>query len=270
MSSFVLQANSLTWSVNKKHILNDIDLNIKVGETVAIVGPNGAGKTSLLKCLYGECSNYSGNIYLNGKSLNLFNLKDIAKKIAVVSQHSESAFNLTVLDIVSMGLIPHKGLFEINSSADRHSIEQALVKVDLISKQHQLFNTLSGGEQQRVLIARAIVQAPDILIMDEPTNHLDMYYQHQILMLAKTLNITLLITIHDLNLAAQYCDRIVMLNNGKLVADDTPEAVFTAEKLTEVFKLECAIDKNPFTQSTRITFSGINNSANDESAWLHS
>lgn len=270
MPSFVLQANSLTWSVNKKHILNDIHLNIKAGETVAIVGPNGAGKTSLLKCLYGEYSSYSGEIYLNGKSLKVFNLKDIAKKIAVVSQHSESAFNLTVLDIVSMGLIPHKGLFDTNTDVDRHNIEQALTKVDLINKQEQIFSTLSGGEQQRVLIARAIVQAPDILIMDEPTNHLDMYYQHQILMLAKTLNITLLITIHDLNLAAQYCDRIVMLNNGKLVADDTPEVVFTAAKLTEVFKLECAIDKNPFTQSTRITFSGINHCVNEESAWLHS
>jgi iron complex transport system ATP-binding protein len=270
MSSFVLQANNLTWSANKNNIIEDIHLNIKTGETVAIVGPNGAGKTSLLKCLYSEYLNYSGEIYLNGKPLKKFSLKDIAKKIAVVSQHSESAFNLTVLDIVTMGLIPHKGLFDTNNDADKHIIEQALVKVDLISKQHQLFSTLSGGEQQRVLIARAIVQKPDILIMDEPTNHLDMYYQHQILTLAKTLNITLLITIHDLNLAAQYCDRIIMLNNGKLIADDSPERVFTVTNLTKVFKLECSIDKNPFTQTTRITFAGINPSVNDESKWLHS
>lgn len=270
MSSFVLQANNLTWSANKKPIIEEIHLNIKIGETVAIVGPNGAGKTSLLKCIYGEYSNYLGDIYLNGKSLQTYSLKDVAKKIAVVSQHSESAFNLTVLDIVTMGLIPHKGLFDINTDTDKHNIEQALSKVDLISKQHQLFSTLSGGEQQRVLIARAIVQKPEILIMDEPTNHLDMYYQHQILMLAKTLNITLLITIHDLNLAAQYCDRIIMLNNGKLVADDVPEEVFTSKNLTEVFKLECAIDKNPFTQKTRITFAGINNQINNESAWLTS
>lgn len=270
MSPFVLQANNVTWSANQKNVIQDIHLQIKAGETVAIVGPNGAGKTSLLKCLYGEYSNYSGNIYLHGKPLKGLNNKDIAKKVAVVSQHSESAFNLTVLDIVSMGLIPHKGLFDINTDADKHTIEQALMKVDLIKKQHQLFSTLSGGEQQRVLIARAIVQAPDILIMDEPTNHLDMYYQHQILMLAKSLKITLLITIHDLNLAAQYCDRVVIINNGEIVADDTPEGVFTKEKLTDVFKLECAIDQNPFTQKTRITFAGINNRVNDESKWLQS
>jgi len=268
MSSFVLQAKNLTWSINDKSIIEDINLNIRAGETIAIVGPNGAGKTSLLKCLHGENTHYSGNIYLNGKSLNYFNSKDIAQKIAVVSQHSESAFNLTVLDIVNMGLIPHKGLFDRNTDTDNRNIETALTKVDLIDKKHQLFNTLSGGEQQRVLIARAIVQMPDILIMDEPTNHLDMYYQHQILMLAKTLNITLLITIHDLNLAAQYCDRIIMLNHGKLYADNSPEQVFTSEKLTEVFKLECAIDKNPFTQATRITFAGINPLESNESAWL--
>ncbi|WP_077339252.1 ABC transporter ATP-binding protein [Pseudocolwellia agarivorans] len=270
MSPFVLQANNVTWSAGSKNVIQNIHLQIKTGETVAIVGPNGAGKTSLLKCLYGEHSDYSGNIYLHGKPLKALNNKDIAQKVAVVSQHSESAFSLTVLDIVGMGLIPHKGLFDINTDADKHNIEQALIKVDLIKKQHQLFNTLSGGEQQRVLIARAIVQAPDILIMDEPTNHLDMYYQHQILMLAKSLKITLLITIHDLNLAAQYCDRVVIINNGEIVADDTPEGVFTAEKLTDVFKLECAIDKNPFTQKTRITFAGINNRVNDESKWLQS
>jgi len=270
MSSFVLQANNVTWSTDQTDIIHDIHLNITAGETVAIVGPNGAGKTSLLKCLYGEYTSYTGNIYLNGKPLKAFTLKDIAKKIAVVSQQSESVFNLTVLDIVSMGLIPHKGLFDINNDADRHNIKQALIKVELLKKQHQLFSTLSGGEQQRVLIARAIVQSPDILMMDEPTNHLDMYYQHQILMLAKTLNITLLITIHDLNLAAQYCDRVIMLNNGRVIADDTPEHVFTAEKLTNVYKLECHIDQNPFTQKVRITFAGINKNKSVENEWLHS
>lgn len=270
MSSFVLQTKNLTWSVDNKAIIDDISLNIKAGETIAIVGPNGAGKTSLLKCLHGEKSHYLGNIYLNGKPLNSFSSKDIAQKIAVVSQHSESAFNLTVLDIVNMGLIPHKGLFDRNTDIDTRNIEKALLKVDLLNKKHQIFSTLSGGEQQRVLIARAIVQQPDILIMDEPTNHLDMYYQHQILMLAKTLNITLLITIHDLNLAAQYCDRIIMINNGKLFADNSPEHVFTPEKLTTVFKLECAVDKNPFTQKTRITFAGINPIKSDESSWLAS
>lgn len=265
MPSFVLQAHDLIWSVDQIDIVQCVSLNIKAGETVAIVGPNGAGKTSLLKCLFGEYNKYQGDIYLNGKPLKSLHIKDIAKQIAVVSQHSDSVFNLTVIDIVSMGLIPHKGLFDLNTDEDRHCIEHALIKVDLQKKQHQQFNTLSGGEQQRVLIARAIVQSADILIMDEPTNHLDMYYQHQILQLAKKLNITLLITIHDLNLAAQYCDRIIILNEGRIVADDSPENVFNQKQLTDVFKLNCIVDKNPFTQCPRVTFAGINESAHEES-----
>jgi len=256
MSHNVLQAKNLSWSVDQLNIIQNIDFSIAVGETVAIVGPNGAGKTSLLKCLYGEHRDYSGQISIEGKSLNQISPRQVAKKIAVVSQHAESVFNLTTLDIVSMGLIPHKGLFDSTTGADHIKISQALEKVDLLDKQDQYFNTLSGGEQQRVLIARAIVQSPDLLIMDEPTNHLDIYYQHQILQLAKKLKITLLLTIHDLNLAAQYCDRIVLIANGKLCADDTPEIVFNQKLLSRVFKLDCHVDKNPFTQAPRITFSG--------------
>lgn len=268
MSNFVLQAKDVSWSPNQSFVIQNININIKAGETVAIVGPNGAGKTSLLKCFYGEYNNYQGNIYLNGKCLTQLSTKVIAKHIAVVNQHTDSVFNLTVLDIVSMGLIPHKGIFDLNTDEDRSNIKQALIKVDLYGKKEQIFSTLSGGEQQRILIARAIVQKPDILIMDEPTNHLDMYYQHQILTLAKKLNITLLITIHDLNLAAQYCDRVLIINQGEVVADDLPELVFNQKLLSEIFKLDCIIDKNPFTQRTRVTFSGINNTLNNESQWL--
>jgi iron complex transport system ATP-binding protein len=258
MSHTILQAKNICWAVDQLPIIQNIDFSILAGETVGIVGPNGAGKTSLLKCLYGEHRNYTGQISIKGKPLEQISPRQVAKRVAVVSQHAESVFNLTTLDIVSMGLIPHKGLFDTTSDADHVQITQALKKVDLLDKQHQYFNTLSGGEQQRVLIARAIVQSPDLLIMDEPTNHLDIYYQHQILQLAKKLNITLLLTIHDLNLAAQYCDRIVLIANGRLYADDIPERVFNKKLLSKVFKLDCHIDKNPFTQSPRITFSGNN------------
>jgi len=264
MHSFALQAKELTWSVDQVDIIQQINLQIKTGETVAIVGPNGAGKTSLLKCLFGEYHTYKGDVYLNGKALSTLHKKEIAQHIAVVSQHADSAFNLTVLDIVSMGLIPHKGLFDLNTDEDRTNIQQALIKVDLLNKQHQQFNTLSGGEQQRVLIARAVVQSANILIMDEPTNHLDMYYQHQILQLAKKLDITLVLTIHDLNLAAQYCDRIVMLNHGKIVADDNPEKVLKPELLSKIFKLDCIVDENPFTQRPRVTFAGTNSKSPSE------
>ncbi|WNC70748.1 ABC transporter ATP-binding protein [Thalassotalea psychrophila] len=254
MANTVLQAKQLSWQVDGKNIINQIDFNLTKGETVAIVGPNGAGKTSLLKCLYGEYQDFTGSIFLKGKCLKSISTKHIAKQLAVVSQYTNSVFNLTVIDVVRMGLIPHKGLFESDTNSDLDQINHALNKVDLLDKKQQSFNTLSGGEQQRALIARAIVQAADILIMDEPTNHLDIYYQHQILKLAKTLNITLLLTIHDLNLAAEYCDRLVLMDHGKVVANAKPIDVLTPNTLKQVFNLDCFVDQNPFTNKPRITF----------------
>lgn len=254
MSTTVLQTRQLSWLVEDIPIITQIDFSLQKGETVGIVGPNGAGKTSLLKCLFGEHKNITGDVYLHGKKISTIANKDIAKQIAVVSQQENSVFNLTVIDIVRMGLIPHKGIFETDNQSDFDRIYHALEKVDLLTKKDQQFNTLSGGEQQRALIARAIVQAADILIMDEPTNHLDIYYQHQILRLAKTLNVTLLLTIHDLNLAAEYCDRLVLINKGKVIANGPPTEVLTTSILKQVFNLDCFIDNNPFTHKPRITF----------------
>lgn len=254
MSATVLQTKQLSWYVEETPIIKHIDFALFKGETVGIVGPNGAGKTSLLKCLFGEHKKFAGDVLLHGKKISTIANKNVAKQIAVVSQHENSVFNLTVFDIVRMGLIPHKGIFENDNLGDFDRIKYALEKVDLLTKKNQQFNTLSGGEQQRALIARAIVQAADILIMDEPTNHLDIYYQHQILRLAKALNVTLLLTIHDLNLAAEYCDRLVLIDQGEIVANGTPADVLTAPILKQVFNLDCFIDNNPFTLKPRITF----------------
>lgn len=252
-----LQAHQLVWQAENKTIVDHVSFGQKAGETVGIVGPNGAGKTSLLKCLYGEHVAKSGEVQISGKNVKALSRKQIAQKVAVVGQHYDSVFNLTVIDIVKMGLIPHKSHFELNTDADRVIVRNALHKVNLIEKQFQHFNTLSGGEQQRCMIARAIVQRPEILIMDEPTNHLDVYYQHQILSLSKALGFTVLMTIHDLNLAAQYCDRILLMANGKQLAFDTPKNVLQQPLLEQVFKLPCMIDIHPLTQKVRVSFGGV-------------
>lgn len=252
-----LQAHQLVWHADNKAIIDQISFAQNKGETVGIVGPNGAGKTSLLKCLYGEHVAKSGEVLISGEKLVALSRKQLAQKVAVVGQHYDSVFNLTVIDIVKMGLIPHKSHFDLNTDADRAIIDSALKKVNLLDKQFQCFNTLSGGEQQRCLIARAIVQRPEILIMDEPTNHLDVYYQHQILSLSKALGFTVLMTIHDLNLAAQYCDRILLMANGKQLAFDTPKNVLQQPLLEQVFKLPCMIDVHPLTQKVRVSFGGV-------------
>ena len=250
----LLHVDQLSWATDNKSIIQDISFAVAEGETVGIIGPNGAGKSTILKCLYQENNIASGNVYFNQHSISYYSKKQLAQQIAVVCQVNEAVFDLTVNDIVNMGLTPHKGLFDLDNDRDRHRIVMALEKVDLLSKKDQLFSTLSGGEQQRCLIARAIVQQPKLLLLDEPTNHLDIYYQHQILSLAKQLNITLLMSIHDLNLAAQYCDKLLLINQGKMVAFDKPAQVLTPELLSQVFKLECKVENNPFTQSLNVIF----------------
>ncbi len=254
MASVQIQAQNISWQINGKTIVDNVSFKVNKNEAFGIVGPNGAGKTSLLKCLFQEYQLATGQVLFDGMPLAVFERREVAKKIAVVSQQHEAVFDLTVLDIVKMGLIPHKELFARNTDKDRQLIQQALARVDLAEKQHQVFNTLSGGEQQRCLIARAIVQRPMVLIMDEPTNHLDVYYQHQILSIVKKLGLTLIMTIHDLNLAAQYCDRLLLLDKGKVLACDTPEQVLRQSLLQQVFHLNCLVDKNPLTEKMRVTY----------------
>ena len=250
----ILKVVNLSWQVKDKLILEALSFNVHQGEILGIIGPNGAGKTSLLRCLLNHQSDFHGEVYFNNKKVCHYSPKLLAQNFAVVAQKATPIFALSVFDVVRMGLLPHKGLFSVDSEQDRHQIELALTKVGLILLINSAYHVLSGGEQQRVLIARALVQKAEILILDEPTNHLDVYYQHQILQLVHSLGITVIMTVHDLNLAAQYCQRLLLLNEGKLISDDTPNKVLTSQALTDVFGLYCHRDQDPITQSPRVSF----------------
>lgn len=260
-----LQVDQLSWSINNKSILKDISFDVNKGEVIGIIGPNGAGKTSLLRCItnqqqYTRGAILSGSIYLNNKKIKHYSTKQLAQYFALVAQKAEAIFSLTVIDIVKMGLLPHKGLFALDDDHDKAQIQLALVKVGLANAEKMTFNQLSGGEQQRVLIARALVQQAQILILDEPTNHLDVYYQHQILDLVKKLKVTVIMTVHDLNLASQYCQRLLLLNQGQLIADGSPIDVLTESQLSSVFKLPCQVEQratvqDPSSHKPRIFFS---------------
>jgi len=239
LMSTLLSVESVSWSVEQHAILNNISFDVKRGDIIGIIGPNGAGKTSLLKCLLNQYKNWQGSIKLKHKNLTQYKPHELAQIFALVVQNSPPIFDLTVYDVVRMGLLPYKALFARDTDIDKKEIMLALEKVGLASSQHQFFNTLSGGEQQRVLIAKALVQKAKILVLDEPTNHLDIFYQHQILQLVKALNITVIMTIHDLNLAAQYCNRLLLLNKGHLVSNSTVDEVLAPQVLTEVFGLPC-------------------------------
>jgi iron complex transport system ATP-binding protein len=257
--STLLAVSGLSWKVQNKTILNNINFTVSKGEVIGIIGPNGAGKTSILRCITNQANilannNISGSIQLKNRSLPQYSAKEIAQHFALVMQKNETIFALSVQDVMKMGLLPHKKLFSLDSDHDKAQIALALDKVGLSDALHSNFNELSGGEQQRVLIARALVQASQILILDEPTNHLDVYYQHQVLQLVNKLNITVIMTVHDLNLASLYCQRLLLLNNGELIYDGSPKDVLAPEKLSKIFGLPCQQSIDPVTRATQVSF----------------
>jgi len=254
----LLAVNDLSWSVNHKAILKKLSFNLNDGEIVGIIGPNGAGKTSLLRCILQYINNYQGEIRFKDQNIQSLNRRFIAQHVAVVNQINEPVFKLSVIDVVRMGLLPYKSLFANKSKEDKQTIAQALEKTGLTVLKNEEFTHLSGGEQQRALIARALVQKADLLILDEPTNHLDVFYQHQILQLIKSLNLTVLMTIHDLNLANDYCSRLILLDHGKIIADGSNEQVLQTQQLSDVFGLPCQHITDPITGSKKVYFKAVN------------
>ncbi|MET1256213.1 ABC transporter ATP-binding protein [Aliikangiella maris] len=250
----MLQVAQLCWQVKQKCILDNLSFTIQPGEFVGLIGPNGAGKSSLLRCLYGKHQATSGSIQLNGQHIQDYSRRALAQKIAVVLQEPSASFEMSVMDVIRMGLTPNKSLLAFDTPEDRYAIQCAAEKVDLQHKITQNFNSLSGGEKQRALIARAIIQSTDILIMDEPTNHLDVRHQVEVLELARELGITVIVSIHDLNLAAAFCDRLILLKDGQMIAQGSPEAVLTEQSLKQVFEVDACVDVHPFNQKLRITF----------------
>jgi len=235
-------------------IVQQLQFELHSGAFIGLIGPNGAGKTSLLRLLQHEYQPESGQILLQQKPLSGYSRPELAKLIAVVSQLPEPLFDLSVADVLAMGLIPHKKLWQRTTASDLAQMAQQLEQVGLLHKLQQRFHQLSGGEQQRVLLARALVQKPQLLLLDEPTNHLDPYYQHQMLQLCKQAGITVVASIHDLNLAAAYCDRLLLLHQGQLVADGPVDKVLVPSLLQQVFRSPVLVDKNPFLTCPRINF----------------
>ncbi|MCU4674645.1 ABC transporter ATP-binding protein [Catenovulum sp. 2E275] len=250
----MLSVSNLTWQTEQKTILNSISFELKDQSVNAIVGPNGAGKTSLLRCLYGQINQYSGQVEFLNKPIKSYSAKQLAQQIAVVNQHLPINFALSVYEIVCLGLIPHLSLFSQISPSQQTFIEQILNQLEIQHLRDRHFNQLSGGEQQRVLIARALAQKPKLLILDEPTNHLDIHFQHQILNFICSLNVCILMTVHDLNLASYYADHILLMNQGQLIASGTAQAVLTPKLIADVFKLPVELGLNPLNQKQHVYF----------------
>lgn len=249
-----MQINGITYSYDDKEAISKVDICVEKGEFVGIIGPNGSGKSTVLKNAYRAIVPDDGEILLDGENLVKMKYKETARKMAVVGQENKIPFDFSVEEMVAMGRTPHKKLFDIDTKEDKYIVHHALEHVGMEDKAKKHYQNLSGGEKQRVLLARTIAQESDFFILDEPTNHLDINYQMQIFDFIKRLKVTVLSAIHDLNMAALYCDRIYVMKNGEIVYNGTPEEVLTEEIIYEVFGVKSSVEKHPVTGKLAITF----------------
>lgn len=236
-----IEVKDLYVNLSGKEILHSVNLNIEEGKFVGVIGPNGSGKSTLLKTIYRVLKPKVGSIYLNGEDINNISNKESAREIAVVSQTNPMAFDFTVLDMVLMGRSPYKKALESDSKKDIDICISALEKVGMLSYKDRIFTSLSGGEQQRIILARALAQDTKCYILDEPTNHLDIKYQLDILDLIKNLKVTSVVALHDLNLASMYCDYIYVMKDGSVLKKGSPREVLTKEFIKEVYDVDTEI-----------------------------
>lgn len=235
----MIRIEHLSVAYGKKQVLRDFSLTIGDKELVALIGPNGSGKSSLLKAV-ARILPYDGNIFLDEIEARNMSRKDYAKRLAVVGQFNDMAFDMTVLDMVLMGRTPYKGLLERDTESDRAMAMEALAAVGMESFAARSIRELSGGEKQRAVLARALVQETDHLLLDEATNHLDIYYQLKLLSMVQDRKHTVVAALHDMNLALAYGDRIVALKEGKLLFDEAPEDV-TPAMIEALYSTPCSL-----------------------------
>ena len=224
-----------------RQILKGISIESKHKELVGIIGPNGSGKSTLLKCIYRILKPDAGAVYLDGEELHSMSVKSSARKMAVVAQHNYYNFDFTVREVVLMGRAPHKNALERDNAKDYRIVEEALKTVQMDAFADRTFSTLSGGEQQRVILARALAQQTPALILDEPTNHLDITHQIMLMELVKKHYVTLISAIHYINIAAAFCDKIYELKDGVLEGYGTPQEVLTSELIKRIYQVDSEV-----------------------------
>lgn len=239
--SHKIAIQNLSYEISSREILRDIALQVEKNQFVGLIGPNGSGKTTLLKHIYRAIPPNKNTVYINGKEIESFSYKETAQQVTVMRQENASDFDYTILEMVLMGRSPHRKIFERDTQEDYKIAENALRYMGMEHMAERSFTTLSGGEKQRVLIARSLAQEADILVLDEPTNHLDVHYQWLLMEVIAGLGKTVLSVFHELNLACNFCDYLYVLKDGKIVRQGKPEQICTSEMLAEVFQVNAQI-----------------------------
>ena len=257
MTSATLSVQNLSWGPSRRAdtLLHQTSFDLAAGRVLGIVGPNGAGKTTLLRLLYRFHRPATGRVLVDGDDIWSMPARQVAQRVAAVLQEQPSDFALTVGEIVALGRTPHrKGFVGDADGHDNAIIEEALARLNLDGLAHRQLGTLSGGERQRVMVARALAQEPRLLILDEPTNHLDIRHQLQILALIKDLPLTIVTSLHDLNLAATICDDVLLLQNGRSIGFGPPETVLTETAVSNAFRVEARREQLAPSGTDHLTF----------------
>ncbi|MEV0874078.1 ABC transporter ATP-binding protein [Streptomyces sp. NPDC049950] len=236
-----LRATRITREAGGRIVLDGVSVAPPSGATVGLLGPNGSGKTTLLRVMAGVLGPGAGVVTLDGRTLAETGRRAVARRVAVVDQHADTQIDLSVLDVVRLGRIPHRRPWSASGPEDEAAVHGALARTGLADRAAQSWHTLSGGERQRVQIARALAQQPRELLLDEPTNHLDIQHQLELLSLIAALPVTAVVALHDLNLAAMFCDRVVVMKEGRVVAGGTPSEVITEELVAEVYRVRAVV-----------------------------
>jgi iron complex transport system ATP-binding protein len=247
-----LQLEGVSVEVGGRRIVSGVDLVVGDRQLVGLLGPNGSGKSTLLKAIYRAHRPASGKVLIDGVDLLALTARQAARRVAVVAQETTVEFDFTVWEMVMIGRTPHKRGFERDSNHDLRIVADALQRVGCAELAHRSFNTLSGGEKQRALIARALAQGADHLILDEPTNHLDIRYQLEVLELVAGLGVTVLAALHDLSLAALFCDRAYLMADGRIVTGGAPAQVITAETVRHAYGADVLVINHPETATPHL------------------
>lgn len=253
----MLEVKNISINYGVCAVVQNVSFALEAGKIIAILGGNGAGKTTLLKSLNGNLPTASGEILLDNKLLAEFSRREIAKKIAVIAQETETKFPVSVLEFVLAGRFAHGKAFGWESEKDLRTALECLEMCDLRNYESRQMNQLSGGERQRVVLARALATEAQILLLDEPTANLDLAHQAMMFRLVKkrceTCDSAAIVITHDLNLASEFADEIILLKDGKIAAKGEAEKVLTEENIKEVFNVNVLLDENPVSKKRRIT-----------------
>ena len=250
-----ITANGVSWNAGPgQPILRDVSFALAPRRTMGVVGANGAGKSTLLRLLYRFHRPAAGQVMLDGRDLWAMPTREAARHVAAVLQEQPTDFALTVREIVALGRTPHRRGFACGGARDAAIVDDVLDRLDLHGFAPRAFGTLSGGEKQRVMVARALAQEPEVLILDEPTNHLDIRHQLEVLGLVRNLGITVITSLHDLNLAADLCDDVLVLHRGQAIAFGPPDAALTPDVVSRAFAVAARLESIQPSNTPHFTF----------------